>query len=180
MIYLQHFVVWKIIAALNELVHIENYECTSGKVKLMIPVYDTTTGEFLGFCKNVDLCCVREDENELFFSCDFDKNKWKVLYSAANKGILNAVIGTAFKKHTIKRFNKRADFLQVFSYLLCTTDRNGTIKQYLKNASHNPKDFRPEDFQKYSSSSSKFILSDLDKTGEKRTIAKEILLPIQI
>ena len=41
---------------------------------------------------------------------------------------LNAVIGTAFKKH-IEIFNELADFLEVLFHLPCTTNRNGTIQK---------------------------------------------------
>ena len=47
-IYLKYFIHGQIIPALKSPIDIENYECASGKVKLIVPIYKATTGEFRG------------------------------------------------------------------------------------------------------------------------------------
>ena len=71
-IYGDHLIWGQIIQAPNVPEDIEAYECVENEVKIMIPLYDKTTGELKGLRKTLPFINIRRDEDEVFFNHGFD------------------------------------------------------------------------------------------------------------
>ena len=69
---------------------LKNYQCKSDVVTLLIPLYDTETGEFKGIDSTLAYIMFRADENEA---------NGTILYCTSKNKTQNAFVGTAFKKH---------------------------------------------------------------------------------
>ena len=61
----------------------EEYECKPNEIKLITPLYNIGSGEFLGLKKSLAFIMVRGDQDEAFFSYGFDKAKSRKLYSTS-------------------------------------------------------------------------------------------------
>ena len=82
-IYLDYVILRQLIRAINCSDIIEEYECKPNEVKLITPLYNINSGEFLGLKKSLAFIMVRGDQDEAFFSYGFDKAKSRKLYSTS-------------------------------------------------------------------------------------------------
>ena len=77
---------------------LENYECKENEVKRLCPMYDTESGCFLGLGKRLPAISVRGDEDEMFLSYGYNKEKSKHLFSSYKVCLPNIFQSTSFKK----------------------------------------------------------------------------------
>ena len=178
-IYLDYVILGELICSKTMSEDFENYECKENEVKLCVPLYNIETREFRDLQKWFAYIMVRGDEDEMFLSYDFDKDKFNVLYSSYKQILLNIFQRTSFKKHSTMLLNERTILEQskMFFFLRSTTDRKEKINQFFENVSLHPIDCRYEDFRKYSVVGRDFCPQDLDSTDlEKRLAAREIVL----
>ena len=66
-VYLDYVILEQLIPAMNSPENIDEYECLPNEVKMVIPLYNADTGEFLGLEKRLASIMVRGDQNEAFF-----------------------------------------------------------------------------------------------------------------
>ena len=90
--YNQNFIIGQLIFAANQPKEILTYDCLPNEVKLLSCVYDLETGEFKGLRQQLAYFVLRGDEQEIFLSYGFSKNKCKVLYSIPNKNLFQRVL----------------------------------------------------------------------------------------
>ena len=75
---------------------IEEYECLSNEVKIVVPLYEVESSKFLGLEKRLVFIMARGDQDETFFSYGYDKAKTNTLYSVSKKVLPNIFSGTLF------------------------------------------------------------------------------------
>ena len=78
---------------------IENYVCKENEVKLLCPLYDIETACFLGLEKRLATISVRGDDDKLFLSYGYVKEKCKQLFSLHKVRLPNIFQSTSFQKH---------------------------------------------------------------------------------
>ena len=113
--------------------NINQHTLAKNEVNLVVCLYDTDTGEFLGLQKWLAYIILRGDEEECLFSYGYSEKISKTLYSVAKKKIPNAIISTCLKKHYYGIMNERRpneEFSALFFYLPSITDRKEKIKQH--------------------------------------------------
>ena len=69
-IYLGYFILGQVSPAVNQSENFDSYQCAPDEV---IPLFNTETGEFKGIDKVLVCIVVRGNDNEIFFSYDFNE-----------------------------------------------------------------------------------------------------------
>ena len=130
--YNQNIIIGQIIFAANQPKDILKCECQPNEVKLLSCIYDLETGEFKGLRQQLAYIVLRADENEIFFSYGFDKNKSKLLYSFSKQQIPGAFISTSFKKHFHEILNEKRneESSELFFFLPSISDKKESINQW--------------------------------------------------
>ena len=140
--YVHNFIIGQLIVAANQPANINEYSCNENEVKLLSCVYDLESGFFKGLRLMLAYIVLRGDDDEVFFSYGFNKNKSKVLYSYSKQQIPDTFVTTSFKKHFQEVVNEKKDekFSKMFYYLPSISDRKEEINQYKDNVSLTPMD----------------------------------------
>ena len=142
-----------------------------------MPDYDTTNGHFKGVKKWLGYITVRGDEDELFLSHGYNKEKSMVLFSSCKQASPNIFQRTSFKKHNQMLLSGNDDFSKLFFYSPSTTDRKEKINKFRENVQLHLIDCLYDDFVKYSPKEESFQPQDLDFSDHgKRKVVKEIVL----
>ena len=96
---------------------------------------------------------LRGDDDEVFFSYGYSKNKSTVLYSYSKQQIPDTFIATSFKKHFQEILNEKKGEIssEMFYYLPSISDRKEEINQYKSNVSLVPTDVTLEFINSFSS-----------------------------
>ena len=176
--YNQNFILGQIIFAANQPKEILKYECQPNEVKLLSCIYDLETGDFKGLRQQLAYIVLRGDENEIFSSYGYDKNKSKILYSFSKQQIPDAFISTSFKKHFNEILNEKRneESSTLFFFLPSITDRKESINQWKNNPSLTPIDFNISFIESFSSQNEKFQPNLLNSSDiKKRDPQVEIL-----
>ena len=158
LMYNHKIILGQIIPAANQRKDILKYECQPNEVKLLSCIYDLETGEFNGLRQQLAYIVLRGDENEIFLSYGFNKNKSQILYSYSKQQIPNAFISMSFKKHFNEIMNEKRneDSSSLFFFLPSISDRKEVINQWKKNPSLSPIDFDTAFISGFSSQNEKF------------------------
>ena len=100
-------------------------------VKIYMPMYDNTTGKFLGVKESVGYIMIRNEEEETFLSYGYSSEHSSTLYCHSKQAIPNIFRGTAFNTHKLSTYleNKSQKFNVCF-YLPSITDRKEAINKY--------------------------------------------------
>ena len=174
-----YFILGQVIPALNSPKDIDSYQCKQNETKIIVPLYDVSTGKFLGLDLQLGYIVLRGDPDELFFSYGFNAETLKVLFCSSKERIPNAFKCTAFKKHYKMIVDERYTNVRHLFYLPSTTDRKELMYQYKDNVSLNPIDWNYEDFKNFSSEKKDFYPHYLDlNVNDERKVAAEILYNI--
>ena len=88
-IYVVNVALAQLLPLVNSPLDIENFVCKENEVKLLCPLYDTETARFLGLEKPLAVISVRGDDDELFLSYGYNKEKCKQLFSLHKVRLLN-------------------------------------------------------------------------------------------
>ena len=119
------------------------------------------------------------DQDKVFFSYGYSKEKSTVLFCSAEERMPNAFISTAFCKHLSEIINEsnHEKSSKLFFFLPSTTNRKVKINQYLNNVSLTPIDCIYESFKQYSPKGKYFNSSDLNlpSDNEKHLIAADTM-----
>ena len=165
--YIQNFILGQLIFAANQPKDISEYVCQANDVKLLSCVYDLETGDFKGIRLMLAYIVLRGDQEEIFFSYGYDKNKSKILYSYSKQQIPDAFISTAFKKHFNEIMNEKRDenSSTLFYFLPSISDRKEAINQCKNNPSLVSIDFNIDFIESFSKQQEKFrpdLLNSID------------------
>ena len=164
---IQNFIMGQLIFAANQPKDISEYVCQANEVKLLSCVYDLETGDFKGIRLMLAYIVLRGDQEEIFFSYGYDKNKSKILYSYSKQQIPDAFISTAFKKHFNEIMNEKRDenSSTLFYFLPSISDRKEAINQWKNNPSLVSIDFNIDFIESFSKQQEKFrpdLLNSVD------------------
>ena len=164
---IQNFIMGQLIFAANQPKDISEYVCQANEVKLLSCVYDLETGDFKGIRLMLAYIVLRGDQEEIFFSYGYDKNKSKILYSYSKQQIPDAFISTAFKKHFNEIMNEKRDenSSTLFYFLPSISDRKEAINQWKNNPSLVSIDFNIDFIESFSKQQEKFrpdLLNSID------------------
>ena len=165
--YIQNFIMGQLIFAANQPKDISEYVCQANEVKLLSCVYDLETGDFKGIRLMLAYIVLRGDQEEIFFSYGYDKNKSKILYSYSKQQIPDAFISTAFKKHFNEIMNEKRDenSSTLFYFLPSISDRKEAINQWKNNPLLVSIDFNIDFIESFSKQQEKFrpdLLNSID------------------
>ena len=165
--YIQNFILGQLIFAANQPKDISEYVCQVNEVKLLSCVYDLETGDFKGIRLMLAYIVLRGDQEEIFFSYGYDKNKSKILYSYSKQQIPDAFISTAFKKHFNEIMNEKRDenSSTLFYFLPSISDRKEAINQWKNNPLLVSIDFNIDFIESFSKQQEKFrpdLLNSID------------------
>ena len=151
--YVQNFIIGQLIVAANQPEKIDEYTCNDNEVKLLTCVYDLESGKFKGLRLMLAYIVLRGDDDEVFFSYGYSKNKSTVLYSYSKQQIPDTFIATSFKKHFQEILNEKKGEIssEMFYYLPSISDRKEEINQYKSNVSLVPTDVTLEFINSFSS-----------------------------
>ena len=97
--YCDYFVLGQIVEASKTPQNSSSYSLKDNKVKMVLPCYDSETGEFGGLYETVGFLVVRGSPEKVFLNYGYDKEKSKVLYSHYRRKIPNSFSGTIFDCH---------------------------------------------------------------------------------
>ena len=160
----------QLLPLVNSPPDIDNYVCKENKVKLLCPLYDTESAQFLGFE-------MRGDDDELFLSYGYNKEKSKQLFSSHKVRLPNIFQSTCFKKHKdYLKGDDKGESLTLFCYLLCI-DRKECINQFKGNVQLHPVDCAYEKFPEFSSKQRNFFPHHLELADPKQLeVAREIVV----
>ena len=167
--YNQNFMLGQIIFAGNQPKEILKYKCQPNEVKLLSFIYDLETGEFKGLREQLAYIVLRGNENKIFFSYGYDKNKSKILHSFSNQQIPDAFISASFKKHFNEILNEKRneECSTLFFFLTSITDRKETINHWKNNPQLTPIDFNISFIESFSSQNEKFQPNLLNSADNK-------------
>ena len=175
--YADYFILGQIIFTANVPADVDSYECLPHEVIIVRPLYDAETGDFKGIKNTIGLINIRGDQEEVFFNYRYCDNKSKVIYCNQRRWISNVFTVIVFNKYKDEMFSEnRETFSKKLFFLPATTDRKEKINQHKANASLFPNDIPYDDFREMSPYDSHFNPWDLEIPGEKRKIAREIVV----
>ena len=78
-IYTNCFILGQVIPALDSPKDIDSYQCKQNETKIIVPLYDVSTGKILGLDFQLGYIVLRGDPDEVFFSYWFNAKTSKVL-----------------------------------------------------------------------------------------------------
>ena len=175
-----YFFVEQIIQASNPPENTDTYVCKENEVKLFRPSHDVPTGEFLGLYETVGFIVVRADEDEFFFNCEFDKEKFKIICSQYRRRIPNSFGGTLFSRHgpmiDSGELETKSGHSELFFLLPSITDRLQQIKKHTNNVSVSRTDLTQEDFSQWLELCQKFEPHHLDLSGEMKKLMTDCVV----
>lgn len=87
--------------------NLDVYECKEREVKVLVPLYDTTTGEFKGIKQSLGSIMLRSDHDDIFFTYGFCKENCSILFSASKHVMSNMFVGATFETHFREMMNER-------------------------------------------------------------------------
>ena len=109
-IYLQYVILGQIMPVANPdpAIDFNTYEFKQNECLLYVPLYNTENGLFRGLGKRLGYITLRGDNNEIFYSYGYNKEKSKLLFYTMKQPIPNIFNCTCFKKHRQYLLNEKA------------------------------------------------------------------------
>ena len=99
-------------------------------VKIYMPMYDVTTGKFLGVKESVGYIMIRNEERETFLSYGYSLEHSSTLYCHSKQPIPNIFRGTAFNTHKLSTYlENKSQKSNVCFYLPSITDHKESINK---------------------------------------------------
>ena len=145
-------------------------------VKLFTPLYDQTTGQFLGVKESIGYIMIRNEEEETFFSYGYSSEHSSLLYCYSKQPIPSIFKGTSFNTHKLQSFlENRCKKSGLCFYLPTITDRKEEINRYKSMVSLVPVTSSVEDIGQFSPEGYKLDPSHLDQIGKNLGNARETL-----
>ena len=132
MIYCDYIILAQIIAFRSPPENVDEIIKNDKKlVKIYMPMYDITTGKFLGVKESVEYTMIRNEERETFFSYGYSSEHSSTLYCHSKQPIPNIFRGTAFNTHKLSTYlENKSQKSDVCFYLPSITDHRESINKY--------------------------------------------------
>ena len=145
-------------------------------VKIYMPMYDLTTGKFLGVKESVGYIMIRNQEDEVFLSYGFFSEHSTSLYCYQKQPIPNIFRGIAFNTHKLANYlESKAEMSDICFYLPSITDRKEEINRYKDMVSLIPVTSTIGDISAFSPEGYRFNPKHLDQEGKNLECARETL-----
>ena len=145
-------------------------------VNMYMPMYDNTTGKFLGVKECVGYIMIRNEEEETFLSYGYSSEHSSTLYCHSKQPIPNIFRGAAFNTHKLPTYlENRSQKSNVCFYLPSITDRKEAINKYKDMFSLVPVTSSISDISAFSPEDYFFDPSHLDQVGKNLECARETL-----
>ena len=145
-------------------------------VKLYMPMYDVTTGKFLGMKESVGYIMIRNQEDEVFLSYGYSSEHSTSLYCYQKQPIPNIFRGTAFNSYKLSNYlESKAEMSDICFYLPSITDRKEDINRYKDMVSLIPVTSTIADISVFSPEGYRFNPKHLDQEGKNRECTRETL-----
>ena len=112
--------------------NIDDYELRYNEVKILIPIYDKVSSEFLGIKYNVAEITIRNDPHEMFLDYGYKKDSSNKLYCTEKSKVPNCFSCSTFsaqRKEYESGVNSEQDFSKVFFWLPSTVDRSEKVNK---------------------------------------------------
>ena len=140
-------------------------------IKIYMPMYDVTTGKFLGLKESVGYIMIRNQEDEVFLSYGYSSEHSTSLYCYQKQPIPNI-----FNTHKLANYlESKAEISDICFYLPSITDRKEEINRYKDMVSLTPVTSKICDISAFSPESYRFNPKHLDQEGKNLECARETL-----
>ena len=145
-------------------------------VKIFTPIYDNTTGQFLGVKESVGYIMLRNEAEETFSSYGFSSEHSGIMFCYSKQPMPNIFCDTSFNSHKLQTFlENKAKKSELCFYLPSITDRKEPINRYKDQVSLIPVTSSVGDIQHFSPEGYEFDTSHLDQTGKSCENARATL-----
>ena len=145
-------------------------------VKIHMPMYDMTTGKFLGVKESVGYIMIRNEEQETFLSYGYSAEHSSTLYCHSKQPIPNIFRGTAFNTHKLSTYlENKSQKSNVCFFLPAITDRKESVNRYKDMVSLVPVTSTISEISAFSPEGHIFDPSHLDQAGKNLECARETL-----
>ena len=177
MIYCDYIILAQIVAFRSPHENIDEIIQNDKKlVKICMPMYDMTTGKFLGVKESVGYIMIQNEEQETFLSYGYSTEHSSTLHCHSKQPIPNIFRGTAFNTHKLSTYlENKSQKSNVSFYFPTITDRKESVNRYkdmlslvlVTSAISEVSAFSPEGYI--------FDPSHLDQAGKNLECARETL-----
>ena len=145
-------------------------------VKIFTPMYDNTTGQFLGVKESVGYIMLRNEAEETFLSYGFSSEHSGIMFCYSKQPMPNIFCCTSFNSHKLQTFlENKVKKSELCFYLPSVTNQKEPVNRYKGQVSSVPVTSSVGDIQHFSPEGYEFDPSHLDQTGESCENARETL-----
>ena len=134
MIYCDYVILGQLIALKNppeDLDEAIKNDKTNTLTKMFVPIYDNTTGQFLGVKENLGYIMVRNKPGESFLTYGYSTEHSAILFCYSKQPMLNIFRGTAFNSYKLQGYaDSSTQMSDLFFYLPSITDRKEPINKF--------------------------------------------------
>ena len=143
-------------------------------VKIYMPMYDMTTGKFLGVKESVGYIMIRNEEQETFLSYGYSAEHSSTLYCHSKQPIPNIFRGTGFNTHKLSTYlENKSQKSNVCFYL--PSNGKESVNRYKDMVSLVPVTSTISEISAFSPEGYIFDPRHLDQAGKKLDYARETL-----
>ena len=165
MIYCDYVILGQLIALKNPP---EDLDEAIKNDKMFVPIYDNTTGQFLGAKESLGYVMVRNEPEESFLMYGYSAEHSAILFCYSKQPMPNIFRGTAFNSHKLQAYaDSSTQMSDVFFYLPSITDRKESINRYKDQLSLIPVSCNIQELRKFSPEGHEFNPTHLDEFEER-------------
>ena len=177
MIYCDYIILAQIVAFRSPPENVDEIIKNDKKlVKIYMPMYDITTGKFLGVKESVGNIMIQNEEQETFLSYGYSSEHSSTLYCHSKQPIPNIFRGTAFNTHKLSTYlENKSQKSNVCFYLPSITDHKESISKNKDMVSLVPVTSTISEISAFSPEGYIFDPSHLDQVGKKLECDRETL-----
>ena len=171
MIYCDYVILGQLIALKNppeDLDEAIKNDKTNTLTKTFVPIYDNTTGQFLGVKESLGYIMVRNEPEERFLMYGYLAEHSAILFCYSKQPMPNIFRGTAFNSHKLQAYaDSSTQMSNVFFYLPSITNRKESINRYKDQVSLIPVSCNIQELRKFSPEGYEFNPTHLDEFEER-------------
>ena len=170
MIYCHYVILGQLIALKNPPEDLDaaiKNDKTNTLTKMFVPIYDNTTGQFLGVKETLGYIMVRNEPEESFLTYGYSAEHSAILFCYSKQPMPNIFHSTAFNAHKRQTYaDSRTQMSDVFFYLPSITDRKESINKYKDQVSLIPDSCNIQEVSKFAPEGYEFNPTHLDHYEE--------------
>ena len=124
---------------------------TNTLTMMFVPIYDNTTGQFLGVKESLGYIMVRNEPEESFLTYGYSAEHSAILFCYSKQPMQNIFRGTAFNSHKLQAYaDSSTQMSDAFFYLPSISDRKESINRYKDQVSLIPVSYNILKLRKFS------------------------------